>query len=505
MQEITSNRKTKWPQSVWFSLIISLAIALLVSGRVTGSQTQLETAPFVVKPYIQLGNNPQFSKTDSQEILWISKDHQANWQVEMKLENGNWKKAATNLVGHEIANLNNSPDYLYKCQLIDLPLNSSCAYKVIRNGHAEFEAQLQSRKSKDRPYRFAVFGDMGSGSEGQRLVAWQCYKAKPDFIVMPGDIVYSAGLYSEYLNKYFPVYNADRASPETGAPIIRNTLTVGVLGNHDIALTKVGQPTDLTKFPNALAYFFLWSQPLNGPLTTSGAPYTPPLTGGETNVDYFKKAAGRAYPVMANFSFDYGNSHWVVLDANYYVNWSDGKLRRWLEQDLDRAKDSTWRFVTFHQPGFSVDVVHGNEQHMRLLSDIFERDKVDIVFCGHAHDYQRSYPLFFKPELRNGAPFMNDNGTVPGEFTLDKNFDGKKNTDPHGVIYIVTGAGGAPLYKVSGSELESPKDFIDKANAQVHSLTVCDVKDNVLDVQQVGANGQLLDQFVIAKKEKIKG
>ena len=101
---------------------------------------------------------------------------------------------------------------------------------------------------------------------------------------------------------------------------------------------------------------------------------------------------------MANFSFDYGNAHWTVLDANPYVDWTDRELQAWVERDLASAKNATWRFVALHQPGFNSARKHFDEQNMRRLTEVFEAGGVDIVFCGHVHNYQRSYPLRFVAE-----------------------------------------------------------------------------------------------------------
>ena len=35
---------------------------------------------------------------------------------------------------------------------------------------------------------------------------------------------------------------------------------------------------------------------------------------------------------------------------------------------------------------------------MRLLAPMLEAGKVDVVFNGHVHNYQRSYPLRFVPD-----------------------------------------------------------------------------------------------------------
>ena len=73
---------------------------------------------------------------------------------------------------------------------------------------------------------------------------------------------------------------------------------------------------------------------------------------------------------------------------------------------------------------------------MRLLAPIFEAGKVDVVFNGHVHNYQRTFPMTFVPD-KQGTLMVGgkDNKTVRGRvvngrWTLDKSFDGKTNTRP---------------------------------------------------------------------------
>src|SRR4029077_10051655 len=117
-----------------------------------------------------------------------------------------------------------------------------------------------------------------------------------------------------------------------------------------------------------LAYFLYWDQPLNGPVAPAGAVKAGHvLTGSEEAQPGFLAASKPRYPRMANFSFDYGNAHWTVLDANTYMDWSNPSLREWLAQDLTAARSATWRFVAFHQPCFNSSKHHFAEQYMRLL------------------------------------------------------------------------------------------------------------------------------------------
>ena len=89
---------------------------------------------------------------------------------------------------------------------------------------------------------------------------------------------------------------------------------------------------------------------------------------------------------------------------------------------------------------------------------------------------------------------------VPGRWRLDKSFDGKADTSPEGVIYVVTGAGGQKLYNPEqNDDPDSWQKFTDKFISNVHSLTVADVDGKSLTIRQVTADGRELDRFRITK------
>jgi hypothetical protein len=319
--------------------------------------------------------------------------------------------------------------------------------------------------------------------------------------MITGDIVYDKGLASEYRENFWPIYNADTASPSEGAPLLRSTLFVSAPGNHDIA------SRDLGKVPDGMAYFYYWFQPLNGPIGYEGGPLVAPILGPEASQQAFREAAGKAFPRMANFSFDYGNAHWTVLDANATVNWTDRDLQQWVANDLAAAKGATWHFVSFHQPGFNSSKTHFDEQYMRILSPVFEAGKVDIVFNGHVHNYQRTYPMKFVPaEKNNAAPTLDEKGKlvktrhVDGKVILDRSFNGQSDTTPEGVIYIVTGAGGQHLYNPEQQDdPASWQEFTFKHISKVHSLTVADVDGPTLTIRQLTLDGEEVDRFVVTK------
>ena len=92
---------------------------------------------------------------------------------------------------------------------------------------------------------------------------------------------------------------------------------------------------------------------------------------------------------------------------------------------------------------------------MRLLCDLFEQGGVDIVFSGHAHDYQRTFPLTFKAKRDCERLTVNPDGTVSGEFSFDKTYDGQTNNHPHGIIYLVSGGGANPVRVNQSKETRS--------------------------------------------------
>jgi len=311
--------------------------------------------------------------------------------------------------------------------------------------------------------------------------------------------VYENGTISEYRLKFWNIYNADHANTQ-GVPLMSSVPFITAAGNHDT------DNRDLDKFPDGLGYYMFWDQPLNGPLGAEGSAAVPVLKGSDENRKAFMAAAGDSYPRMTNYSFNYGNAHWTVLDSNPYVDWSNKELLDWLKNDLASAKGTVWRFVMFHHPGLSSSHEHFEQQQMRVLSPVFEAGNVDVVFNGHVHNYQRSFPLTFAPykksiKLIGGKDGKTIRGTlVTGSWKLDKAYNGKTITEPKGIIYVVTGAGGQELYNPEqNNDPDSWQKFTCKFISNVHSLTVADVKGKTITIRQISAQGKELDAFTITK------
>lgn len=479
-----------------------LALSLLGSAWVWTLATLSEGVParanehFIVHPYVQLGAS---TRDDRMAVLWHADDVDAPWQVDAKVipESGDQDASPTGptatLSYSRIAADGHEPHRVYKAEIEGLEPGRPFLYSIKLDGRAVFQATASARPAAGRPQRFVAFGDCASGSPEQRAIAYQAALAKPDYAIITGDLVYMRGRIAEYRTNHFPAYNSPVLSTWTGGPLLRSVPFVGVPGNHDLWIR------DLKNYSDGLAYFYYWDQPRNGPIRAID-PKNPGRNvaypqGPDARREGFLKGAGDRFPVMANFSFDAGDVHWTVLDGNPYMDWSDPALRDWLARDLAAAKDRPWRFVAYHQPAFHSSIAHASEQRMRLIHDILEAGKVAIVFAGHVHNYQRSYPLTF---AQTGP--MEKDGRVPGTWTLDKSYDGTSNTSPRGIIHIVTGAGGAKLYR--SEEEERPQfwqPFTCKYVSDTHSFTIVDVTSQDTKVRQLDLRGREIDSFRVTR------
>jgi hypothetical protein len=133
-----------------------------------------------------------------------------------------------------------------------------------------------------------------------------------------------------------------------------------------------------------------------------------------------------------------------------------------------------------------------------------------MVLNGHVHNYQRSVPLKFEPKTdESGYNYIiSPEGRVDGTFALDTLFDGKTNTRPNGIIYIVTGAGGRALYDTGISEKPElwvhnhPGNwapFMTKVVSDRHSFTMIETKGKTLILKQIDGKGSVFDEITITK------
>ena len=398
----------------------------------------------------------------------------------------------------------------YTAVLTGLSYDTTYYYNVSGPGLASggFSASFHSR-TRSGQFSFLVQGDEGffpaepgtparmANFEGR--IVHLMYNAKnlslpgqsalpqPSLALNTGDNVYNQGSEGSYRDFWFPVWNSDTDSLNAGAPFVRSIPFYIVAGNHDVGgngdfvnmlgTAGAGKYTGNTEGGDGLAYFNNYYFPLNGPpgfdpmYISTGDTSTPSGFLWQYNgKNYSSPAATAAYrnstlvdtgkgaktqiDHMGNYSFDYGNAHFLFLNSNPYlfnaqVDYSapyaappagfspyPSALRDWVVNDLD-ASSQLWKIVVFHHSAFSSGEATQRNFQMRSIVKVLEDHGVNMVFNGHEHNYQRTYPLRALPRVAESPTTL-----APRAVIADTSFDGITDTVPDGVIHIVEGAGG---------------------------------------------------------------
>jgi len=482
-----------------------LALTPIGSGLFAAAGTDLPK--FTALPYIQPGNSSLL--IDDRESIVVA------WQTELKTAEFTFEYGATKSYGKKAqvtrsvrrqGTGDTNQCYNYAAELTSLKLSKQYYYRLASGGQTIAEGYFSTRKKRGEPVRFAAFGDNAHGDPGQRAIAYYTYQSKPDFIMNTGDNVYESGLDSEYIQYFYPIYNSDAADPAIGAPLLRSVPFYTVLANHDVPHKDAlkNPAADFDEDPDSLGYYTAMHLPLNGPT----APTNPTAVLGNAGlINEFKTCAGDRFPTMANYSFDYGDVHFLCLDSNLYVDPTDAALQSWITSDL-KGTDATWKIVVAHHPAFNVGHQHFKEQQFRVLCPLFESLGVDFVLYGHEHTYQRTMPLKFQPTDASKAPDVTpEDRRIPGAFTIDRSFDGKTNTKPNGIIHVTTGAGGKELYDPDFDN--SPEKWLHKDDdntayvarfvSSAHSFTLFDVEASSLTMTQIDETGKEVDKIQVTK------
>jgi hypothetical protein len=131
------------------------------------------------------------------------------------------------------------------------------------------------------------------------------------------------------------------------------------------------------------------------------------------------------------YSVDVGLAHWVMVTgycketkvSSVMPCLNDGTDQRaWLMNDLASVDRSVtpWVFVVFHQPYMNSnthhDIASEGESMQHAIEDILYNGKVDVVFSGHVHAYERSCQSY-KYSCTAGAPYyitIGDGGNAEG-------------------------------------------------------------------------------------------
>ena len=208
--------------------------------------------------------------------------------------------------------------------------------------------------NEETPFAFAVIGD----TQGNPKVCGQLCKLawaqRPSFCLHAGDLVDTGTNDSNWTEHFFPGMEE----------LICRVPLFPVLGNHE---------------QDARNYYNYMSLP---------------------DPEYF-------------YDFKYGNAHFFMIDSNRNVK-PGSEQYKWLDDQLDKS-DSKWKFVCHHHPPYSSDENdYGDlwqtnkstqgDLRLRQLVPLYEKHDVDIVWNGHIHSYERTWPVKDGKARQKDAP-----------------------------------------------------------------------------------------------------
>ena len=201
------------------------------------------------------------------------------------------------------------------------------------SGRAAAPALTSSLLNDKDSVRFGVVGDTGTGGSAQYAIAKLLADARSrfsyEFVIMLGDNMYGGESPADFVKKFERPYK----------PILdAGVKFYATLGNHDEPSQRFYKPF---------------------------------------NMD------GKRY-----YTYKKGDIEFFVLDSTY-VN---PPQIDWLKDALAKST-SKWKMAYFHHPLYSSGEKHGSEEDLRILIEpLFVQHRMDVVFAGHEHFYERIKP-----------------------------------------------------------------------------------------------------------------
>jgi len=350
--------------------------------------------------------------------------------------------------------LNGQTVFTYHAFLDDLAPDSVHQYAITAdndsNAAQPFTATFRTAPRGRKAFRWTSFGDLATPvtswvlSYPQSAFAVQAVERfQPLFHLLNGDLCY-ANLNPASQPAVWRDFNNNNQASAAFRP------WMPCVGNHEIEfdngaqgftsyLTRYALPDNGTEFPGRWYSFRVGSALFislsaddvifqdGGAFVAGPAPLTPAASTGNA-------------PIPAGTSF-------------YIHGYSAGAQTRWLEQTLREAsldQDIDWIVVHMHQDALSSSKT-GNGSDLGLRQQwlpLFDKYGVDLVVCGHDHDYERSFPVRgfnhgVGEDAATGAPVDTfQPNPAPGSQAADGSFDTSLGT-----VHLILGGGGtsAPL------------------------------------------------------------
>jgi hypothetical protein len=283
----------------------------------------------------------------------------------------------------------------------------------------------------------------------------------PDGILMNGDVAYESGTDAELTSNLFTPYQDDFATSYAWSAI----------GNHEAVASSTGA-----------SYLAAFNFPTAGEL--GGVP---------SNSELY-------------YSFDYGNIHFIILDSQVSSRTTTGAQYLWLQQDLQATRQD-WIVAIWHHPPYSKSG-HDSDNETALVNmrtnflPLLEQYGVDIVYCGHSHDYERTYLI----DSAYGNSTNNNANRL--KVIKDSTSGNPATTGPYRKPSMKGAHEGAVYALVGSSSKLDPGTLHPMVRSQfvnVFGSAILTIEDTVATHRFIDSAGVVRDQFQIVKSRGVVG
>jgi len=378
--------------------------------------------------------------------------------------------------------LNGETVFTYHAHLHGLEAGTMFYYSVTAdndsNADQPFSASFQTAPRGRAAFRWTSYGDLATpntawvlSSPQSRFAVEAVEQFQPLFHLLNGDLCY-ANLNPSAQPAVWRDFGNNNQTSAANRP------WMPCLGNHEVEFNNGTQ--------GFLSYLTRYSLPDNGG-EFRGRWYSFRIGSAlfisldADDVIFQDGAAFVAGPNPLTPASSTGNAPIEPGTSFYIRGYSGGAQTRWLEHRLREAADDDdvdWIIVQMHQDALSSSKTgNGSDRGIReAWLPLFDRYGVDLVLCGHDHDYERSWPVRgcnhdAGQDAATGAVVdtLQPNPVVTSDPT-DGRFDSGRGT-----IHLILGGGGtsAPLdvYGVDSGNGKPQAKVFTKPNRPVSGTT----------------------------------
>ena len=189
------------------------------------------------------------------------------------------------------------------------------------------------------------------------------------------------------------------------------------------------------------------------------------------------------------YSFDLENVHFLAMSAEIPFDKKSDQYK-FVNSDLETASKNSsidWIVVFMYEMMYSSPTFHKPNENLRdTYHPLFDKYHVDLVLQAHNHNYQRSFPISYS-EKQPSKPIITDRNE-------------ERYTDPKGIIFVVTGTGGADQYNFTG---QAP--FIERQFQRFGFLDIRIVNNGTTMMGAFYENRDITDKdhFIINKSNQL--